>query len=139
MTKDIHTGGCVCGAIRYEVAGPIEQIIQCHCLDCQKATGTGASANISVLTDDFRLIRGAPKVFTQVVQSGRTAHRAFCGNCGSPIWSGRENSPERTMLKAGTLDDSSSARIVLNIWTSSAAHWMAWDRDLPSHENNRPV
>lgn len=132
-------GGCLCGAIRYEVTGPIESIIQCHCSDCQKASGAGASANAAIASSDFTLTAGTPKVFSKTVDSGRTLRRAFCGDCGSPIWSMRANAPERMILKMGSLDDSSQARIVMNIWTRSARPWVAWDHDLPSHAQGRPA
>ena len=134
-----HSGGCTCGVIRYQVEAPLGEMIQCHCTDCQRASGAGASVNLPVPLAALRFTQGTPRVFSRVVDSGRTLHRAFCGDCGSPIYSQRDNAPDRVMLKAGTLDDNDGARIVMNIWTRSARPWMRWDRDLPSHEQNRPL
>ena len=55
--------------------------------------------------------------------SGRTLYRHFCGDCGSPIYSRRETSPERMVVRAGTIDDSSGMKITANIWTKSARPW----------------
>jgi len=133
------TGGCLCGAIRYELNQSVDNIIQCHCTDCQKGSGAGFSPNTPVSTDNFKIIQGSPKAFSKVVDSGRTLHRHFCGDCGSPLFSRRENSPEMTILRLGSLDASAHAKVVMNIWTDSAQAWTEWDDSLPSHAQNRPT
>jgi hypothetical protein len=55
--------------------------------------------------------------------SGRTLHRFFCGDCGSPLFSRRELTPETTSLRIGTLDDAPVMKITANIWTGSARPW----------------
>lgn len=132
-------GGCLCGAVRYRLTQTPEKIIQCHCTECQKASGTGASVNAPVATADFELVQGSPAVFSKQVHSGRTLNRYFCNQCGSPLFSRRENAPEMTLLKIGTLDGPSTATVVMNVWTSRARPWMNWDEALPAHEQNRPV
>jgi len=132
-------GGCLCGAVRYRLAQTPEKIIQCHCTECQKASGTGASVNAPIATADFEVVQGNPAVFSKQVHSGRTLHRYFCNQCGSPLFSRRESAPEMTLLKIGTLDGPSSASVIMNVWTSRARPWMTWDEDLPAHEQNRPV
>ena len=116
------TGGCLCGAVRYRVAAPVDAIVMCHCTHCQKASGTGASANVIVPTAALTVERGTPRVFSQVVDSGNTLERHFCGDCGSPLWSRRAHQPERTVLKVGSLD-APEGRVVMNIWTRSARAW----------------
>ena len=118
------TGSCLCGAIRYTVSEPITELRACHCTNCQKASGTGASVNAAVKSAAFRLTQGTPKRYTAVADSGRTLHRYFCGDCGSPIYSQRATTPELLMLRAGTLDeDSSGLKITASIWTKSARGW----------------
>jgi len=140
MTNDVRNeGGCLCGAIRYNLRVPTEQIIQCHCRDCQRASGASFTPNTPVPTDSFELLSGEPKVFSQVVDSGRTLHRFFCGDCGSPLYSRRENTPESTTLRVGSLDDSSQATVVMNIWTSSAQPWSMRDPSLTEHTESIPT
>ena len=121
--SDPITGGCLCGAIRYSISAPVTGLRACHCTHCQKTSGTGASVNAVVLSKDFKLTQGTPKRFTVKADSGRTLFRHFCGDCGSPIYSQRETTPERIVVRAGTIDDSSGMKITTNIWTSSARPW----------------
>ncbi len=113
-------GGCLCGAIRYTIRVPVAALRVCHCTHCQKNTGSGASVNAVVAAADFAITQGKPKRFTTKADSGRTLLRHFCGDCGSPIYAYRETSPERVVVKAGTIDDTSSMKISAHIWTKSA-------------------
>jgi hypothetical protein len=117
------TGSCLCRAIRYEVSVPIIELRACHCRDCQKSSGAGGSVNAVIPSSGFRITQGAPKRFTVTADSGRTLYRFFCGDCGSPLFSRRELTPENTALRIGTLDDSSGMKITANIWTKSARPW----------------
>lgn len=117
------SGSCLCRAIRYEVTVPISELRHCHCKDCQKSSGAGGAVNAMIPSSGFRITHGEPRCFTKVADSGRTLHRFFCGDCGSPLFSRRELTPENTVLRAGTLDDSSGMKITANIWTRSARPW----------------
>jgi hypothetical protein len=123
------TGGCLCGAIRYTLSAAVSGLRACHCTNCQKTSGSGSSVNAVVQGKDFALTQGAPKCYAAKADSGRTLLRFFCGNCGSPIYSQRENSPERIVVRAGTFDDSSAMKIAANIWTKSARPWSHIDPD----------
>ena len=118
-----HSGGCLCGAIRYAISTPVTALRVCHCTHCQKNTGSGASVNAVVARDDFKITQGAPKRFSTVADSGRKLWRHFCGDCGSPLYAYREVSPERIVVKAGTLDDTSAMKVTTHIWTRSARPW----------------
>ncbi len=133
------TGGCLCGNIRYAVSQPIEKIIVCHCANCQKASGAGASHNVLLPTASVTLTRGQPKLFADKAASGNILKRYFCPDCGSPIYSQREKMPEMLVLKAGTLDAADHLKVVMNIWTDSARPWMHIDPESERHPQNRPV
>lgn len=133
------TGGCLCGAIRYEVSAPLEKLITCYCTDCQRTSGTGASVNAPLPSSGFRIVHGATKVFSKPADSGTVLHRHFCGDCGSPIYSQRANMPEALVLKAGTLDRHSGLRLAMNIWTRSRQPWTPLDESLECFEMGRPV
>ena len=131
MTSPI-TGGCLCGAIRYTLSAPITGLRACHCTHCQKSSGTGASVNAVVPGGDFRISQGTPKRYDDKADSGRTLCRYFCGDCGSPIYSHREISPERVVVRMGSLDQPPAMKIASNIWTKSARAWSWID---PAAEN----
>ena len=133
------TGGCLCGSVRYEVTAATDSIIMCHCTSCQKASGAGASANIALLTEQLVFTTGDPKIYVDTAASGTKLNRAFCSECGSSIFSMRQNMTHRLVLKAGSLDDSSHASVTMHIWTDSKRPWSLIDETLDSHEGNRPA
>jgi len=129
---------CLCGAIRYAVKQSLDSIVVCHCTHCQKASGSGASHNAILPSAYFELLSGQTKCFVDTAASGNRLMRHFCGDCGSPIFSQRENVPDVVALKVGSLDDSNAMRVKLNIWTQSVRPWMHIDPHSVSHEQNRP-
>ena len=120
---DRSTGGCLCGAIRYEISAPITELRACHCLDCQRASGASGTVGAPVPRSALKVTKGTAKRFTKKADSGRILHRLFCADCGSPLWSERETTPDMVNVRAGTLDDSSGLKIIMNIWTKSARSW----------------
>jgi hypothetical protein len=118
-------GSCLCGAIRYTIDTPVTELRACHCPDCQKTSGAGGSVNAMIKSASFRITQGTPKQIRVKAASGRTLHRYFCADCGSPIYSQRESTPENVTVRAGTLDDPPPMKITGNIWTRTARPW-AW-------------
>jgi hypothetical protein len=79
----------------------------CHCTDCQKATGGPYLPAVLVLKDDFTLSKGEPKVFESAADAGHPMQRMFCGDCGSPIYLINGGNPDVRVIYAGSLDDPS--------------------------------
>jgi hypothetical protein len=117
------TGGCLCGAIRYTVSAPIAGLRACHCTHCQKTSGTGSSVNAFVPGAAFTITQGTPRRYADKADSGRTLFRYFCGDCGSPLYSHRETSPDRLVVRAGSFDNPPAVNITAHIWTRSARPW----------------
>lgn len=136
---DTITGGCLCEKIRYAISQPVKNIIACHCTHCQKSTGSAMSHNTVVPASAFTLLAGQPKVYADKADSGNTLYRAFCSDCGAPIYSQREQMPDMMIVKAGTLDDSSAMSVIMNIWTRSARPWAHIAPDVEQYPQNRPV
>ena len=133
------SGGCLCGAIRYEISAPISGLRACHCLNCQKSSGHAGTVNAVVPTESMKIVKGVPKSYDDAAtKSGRTLTRFFCADCGSPIFSSRNPNPGFVVVRAGTLDDSSGLRITGNIWTSTARPWAHIDRSTECHPENLP-
>jgi hypothetical protein len=126
-------GGCLCGAVRYTVSAPVTELRACHCTSCQKASGAGGSVNAVVASSAFKIDKGTPKRYSAVADSGRTLHRYFCGDCGSPLYSQRATAPELVSVRAGTLDGSGDLKITANIWCASAPSWGYIDPGTKQH------
>ena len=134
------SGGCLCGAVRYQIDAPVTTLRACHCLNCQKHTGGAGSVNAVVPADQFKLTKGEPKQYDDAnTRSGRTLSRFFCGTCGSPLFSKRNPDIGVRIVRAGTLDDSSGLKIVSNIWTSTARPWAHIDPASECHAEAAPV
>ncbi len=122
------TGGCHCGAVRYEAAGePVERAL-CHCTDCQKTTGAPALAWFTVATDGFRFTQGSPTTYA----SSSQAERTFCGRCGTQLtFAHRGYNGERLDITTASLDDPAAVPPREHIWTRSRIPWMTALDGLP--------
>jgi len=128
---DIHAGGCLCGGVRYEVAGPLAPVQLCHCGQCRKAQGGPFGANTPVASAAFRLMQGADLLREFRASPGK--RRVFCGTCGGPIFSQRDDAPDALRLRAGTLDDGAGLELGFHIQTASKASWWPIVDDLPAY------
>ncbi len=98
------TGGCLCGAIRYEVSESPTVAGFCHCRMCQRWTGSPVTGGERVSRSALRFTEGAPKIY----QSSPVAERYFCSDCGSPLIFRPllpPYGPDYFYVKIGTLDD----------------------------------
>src|SRR3974390_2630038 len=103
-------GGCLCGAVRYEIsAEPIFQVA-CHCRDCQYAAGGAPSLIVVVPRAAFRVTKGAARTYSSLGDSGAPVERNFCPDCGTPLWSEPKGIGDFIALKVGGLDDPSAFR-----------------------------
>ncbi len=119
-----QTGGCLCGAIRYEITREPAMQAVCHCRHCQKQAGSAFSTIVGVPEDGVRLTQGAPKSYIDHGESGKAVERQFCADCGSPLFSKVAVAPGLTFVKAGTLDDPAGFTPSAHIWTKSKQNWV---------------
>jgi hypothetical protein len=127
------SGGCMCGAVRYEATAEPIAFVMCHCRDCQYASGGGPAAVVVLPKSGLQIKRGAVKDFTKTGESGKNVTRQFCPECGTPMFSVPEANPI-VVIKAGTLDDPSWLKPSLTIWTKSAQPWALIDAHIPKFE-----
>jgi hypothetical protein len=118
------TGGCRCGAIRYEITSFPLLLYTCNCTDCQRQTGSAFALNMPVRFNDFRLLRGEPNGWHHTSPNGTAVISRFCGNCGTRLYGERDGRPETVSLRAGTLDDTSWLVPVAHFFTRSAQPWV---------------
>src|SRR3954452_12993680 len=97
------TGGCNCGAVRYEVVAPLIRASYCHCKRCQRRTGTAASAQAHPAPGTFRITSGHDALRMWKPSSG--GEKWFCGECGSAIYGSNRHYPESVGILMGTFDD----------------------------------
>jgi hypothetical protein len=108
-----RTGGCLCGAVRYEVRGPLRAVVMCHCTQCRRMTGHVMAAT-AARHRDFRLLS---EQGLRWYSSSEEARRGFCALCGSTLfWQGAAR--DYLSIAAGSLDDSSGLRIACHIFTA---------------------
>lgn len=122
MEKPV-TGGCVCGAVRYEIAGEPAMQGVCHCRNCQKQAGTAFSMIVGVPADALS-VEGAPKTYIDHGDSGNEVRREFCDTCGSPLFSRIADMPGMVFVKAGTLDDTTGFAPAFQVWAKSRQDWV---------------
>ncbi|MBW4537165.1 MAG: GFA family protein [Pleurocapsa minor HA4230-MV1] len=123
------TGGCMCRAIRYECSAEPIMMGNCHCRDCQQATGTAFAAAMLVLRDAVT-ITGDVKYYDVTGDSGSIVSRGFCPNCGSRLFS-KPPIPEFMGIMAGSLDNPSWFQPEADLYTASAQPWDYLNPDLP--------
>jgi hypothetical protein len=115
-------GGCLCGAIRYEVTAPFLSAGYCHCTRCQRRTGTGSSANGRVPQSGFRLLSGAERLRAWKPPQGGVP-KLFCEVCGSAVFSGEPFSDLEVALRLGTLDGDPGIRPGYRMFVDFACVW----------------
>jgi hypothetical protein len=117
------TGGCACGAVRYEISADPVMSANCYCRDCQRSTG-GAMAPVMVVPKSaFRLAKGEVKYHTVAGESGKNVSRGFCTSCGAPVTTQLGVMPDVMVIKAGSLDEPARFKPTMNIYLSSAQPW----------------
>ena len=132
-----HTGGCLCGAVRYEIDGPLDKVQFCHCGKCRKAQGSAFASNLPVARSAFRLTQGEDSL--QAYESSPGKRRWFCGRCGSPIYSAAEAAPDKVRIRAGTLDAAPDLQPAFHFYVGSKAEWWTITDELPRYEGPRPL
>jgi len=126
-----RTGGCLCGAVRYESDGEPQFALQCHCRDCQRASGAPHVAAVRVASADFCITKGAPKRYVAKADSGNEITRTFCGDCGTPLYVQVSTRPDIVGVRVCTFDDPSWFRPEANIFVRSAQPWDHLDPAVP--------
>lgn len=126
-----YTGGCACGAVRYEVTSEPRAAIHCQCRQCQRATGAGHASLLAVKGEDTA-VRGELQYYEQTADDGNTVSRGFCPICGSPVLGKTSGYPDLLLLTAGSLDDPSRFKPEKVVWTASGQPWDYMDPELPA-------
>ena len=118
-------GTCHCGAIALEAEVDPAEVVLCHCTDCQAMSGGGFRVSVPAPAEGFRLLRGRPRLYRKRADSGRLRDQAFCGDCGTALWSaGPDPAEGGYRLRAGCLAERERLPPRQRYWTASAPDWM---------------
>jgi hypothetical protein len=129
------TGGCLCGAVRYELTAPMLFGGFCYCIDCRKTSGSH-SASMAV-PEAALAVTGETREFGVRGDSGNTVYRVFCPTCGSNLFS-KGARPGVVMLKAGSLDDPEHFKPMASVYVKRAPSWDKPREGLPAFEEMPP-
>jgi hypothetical protein len=130
-------GGCLCGAVRFELSSPPLIASYCHCTRCQRRTGTGSSANAAVDGRAFRILSGADRIGAWLPPDG--AEKCFCSECGAHIFSRSPEDPVRVGIRMSAFDSDPGIRPSYRQYVAYAAVWEPIPEDgLPRFPERRP-
>ncbi|MGO1118362.1 GFA family protein [Rhodovibrionaceae bacterium A322] len=131
------TGGCLCGAVRYESSADPVVSAHCHCEDCRRSSGTGHCTHL-VLPKDAFSVSGELKGYKKATDSGNMVERSFCPTCGAAVYSTNSGMPDLVFPRASSLDDLEVAAPAMVVYASRAASWDQPDPALPAFEEMPP-
>lgn len=124
----VLSGGCHCGAVRYEVSGTPHHVALCHCTDCRRASGAPMVAWAAFPDDKLRVTAGHPKTRN----SSGESMRSFCGDCGTGLWFRNAGAlPGLVDIQSATLDDPGALPPQAHIQVAERIGWMADAHRLP--------
>lgn len=131
------TGGCGCGAVRWELTEPPVSARYCHCTRCQRRTGTAASATAAIVPRSFHIVQGEDRMKAWKPEGG--AEKWFCGDCGSALFTRDPADPDRVGVRLGSFDADPGVRPSARQFVAYAAAWEPIPDDgLPRHPERRP-
>ena len=129
MADEIHTGRCLCGAVRFEALGAPEWVAHCHCESCRRHTGSAFSTVAGYREATVRWTGERPAVFA----SAPGVRRGHCSRCGSPISYGSDRHGDEVHLMIGAFDDPGAFEPTVHVWTSEQVSWLRMEDGLPRY------
>jgi hypothetical protein len=125
-------GGCLCGSVRYQIDGPLRDVLVCHCTECRRWTGH-FSANTAARREDLVLLQEHGLRWFPSPRSDAGARRGFCARCGSSLFWDAPDRPT-VSIAAGTLDEPTGLHTVAHWYASQAGDYYELPSDgLPRH------
>jgi len=136
--SEAYTGGCACGAIRYEISAEPVASVECQCRDCQRESGTGHQSHLTFRRADVKFTGEAMR-WDMVADSGYVKTRSFCPTCGSPAFLTFAAMPEFITVRAASLDDPSRYKPQIVTYGVRGYAWDHLDPTLPKFDKMPPA
>lgn len=130
------TGGCTCGAVRYEILAPPYDTGWCHCRVCQHVSGSGGMVFTTVRQQDLKFEQGMDRLGR--FRSTAFGERTFCRDCGAPLTIHVRHQPDEIDIAVGSMDDPSAVTPEFRLYVAEAPAWMNIDDNLPRYDALRP-
>jgi hypothetical protein len=127
------SGGCLCGAVRYESSADPAMMGHCHCVDCRKSSGTGHGSHLVVPAAAVR-VSGEVSAYERAADSGNMVTRSFCPVCGSAVYSTNAAMPGAIFIRASSLDDPEVFKPQVVVYASRAPSWGGIGGGLPTFD-----
>lgn len=131
---DPLSGGCSCGAVRYRLTAAPLFVHCCHCLDCQRQTGSAFVLNALIETEKVEILAGAPEPVSMPTDSGRPHDIYRCPACRVAVWSDYGRRGALRFVRVGTLDAPSALKPDVHIFTRSKVPWVQLPEGVPAFE-----
>lgn len=129
----LREGGCACGSVRYRLRSDPLFVHCCHCLNCQRQTGSAFVINLIIEADRVELLASAPQPVDAPRDDGTTQRIFRCPSCQVAVFS-EYGRPELRFVRAGTLDKPSEVRPDVHIFTKSKVGWVRIPESAPAFE-----
>lgn len=127
MTDHSYTGGCLCGAVRYQAAGAVKNLCFCHCTSCRRAVGSPAVPWGTFALEKFKVVQGKLTEY----RSSPKVLRGFCAQCGTSVTYFHEGRVKEIDITLASLDDPAALKPERHIWMRDELPWMVVGDGLP--------
>ena len=127
-------GGCACGAVRFRLLAAPMFVHCCHCLDCQRQTGSAFVLNALIETNRIQLLRATPRPIAMPTDSTRPHDVYRCDACQTAVWSDYGGRPGLRFVRVGTLDNPAALAPDVHIFTRSKLPWIGLPAGVPAFE-----
>jgi hypothetical protein len=135
----VYSGGCACGAIRYEIADETVFSNHCQCRDCQRKSGTGHGSYLTFPSLSAVKLSGAATHWEMASDSGNRKTRAFCPACGAPVYLTFAAMPDVFTVHAASLDEPERFKPQVVTYTAHGFSWDTLDPALPKFDKMPPA
>lgn len=127
----LREASCSCGAVRLRCAGEPLRISVCHCLECQKRTGSAFGAQARFARDKVEFLSGEPRLYRRTGDDGGVVTQRFCGACGSTVWYAIDNDPDLIAVTLGSFADPRFPQPRFSVYEERKHDWVAFNEARP--------
>jgi hypothetical protein len=132
MDENLREGGCLCGGVRYRVAGEARTSAICHCVSCRRASGAQSVAWVVFPSEAFSFVSGDPAEY----RSSSGVSRTFCGRCGTSLTYQHDGNADSIDVTTASLDLPDELPPTRHVWLEDKVSWESVDDGLPRFERD---